>query len=456
MATTADTMKNFFDTMMDTQKQVFDNMKSNAEKFSAPVQQEAKQTWENQQEFFKTWYEKQMGLFNNMTHNQGNWNAANASGQYQDLFNQWMNTQQDLFKNFLETYQKMAGNGMTQMKDFSSMNGMSQDWNQLYTQWTEAMQNSFRNMQGMMSQNVGKDAFSGMLGNMDQFHRFSEMWSPIFKAMQENVFQPSMFNQLFKQDVWKNYMSQMFNLSPEWMKNINSQWNDGQKNWMNQTMDLMAQGMKNANDTFSGMNQFKVPAMFDQMLNAYKDVYGMMEKAAAPMALLVNPSPAKDMAEASARIQHLMVTFQVRNAQMMYHIQETGQKVNEEMMNNWMEKMKEGNFPKSMMDAYTEWLSLSDKLFVKLFESDEYSKLQAELSSTGMKLKKEMDLQIEKSMAHIPVITRSEMDDFYKTVYDLKKRVRDLEREKEAAIEVKVTEEKPAEPTATRSTRKTK
>ena len=62
-----------------------------------------------------------------------------------------------------------------------------------------------------------------------------------------------------------------------------------------------------------------------------------------------------------------------------------------------------------------------------------------------------MDLQAEKMLGGLPVATRSEMDELYKVIYDLKKEVRQLEKmmeieETETTTEV-VSEE--VKPTAT-------
>src|SRR5690606_1163222 len=75
---------------------------------------------------------------------------------------------------------------------------------------------------------------------------------------------------------------------------------------------------------------------------------------------------------------------------------------------------------------YQEWLNIGDKVFVELFESDEYSQLMAEVSAIQMKLRKEYETQIEKSMSGFPIATKSELDELYKTIYDLKKEVRQL------------------------------
>ena len=61
-------------------------------------------------------------------------------------------------------------------------------------------------------------------------------------------------------------------------------------------------------------------------------------------------------------------------------------------------------------------------------ESDEYSALMGEVSALQLKLRKDMEAQMERALAGIPVATRTELDELYKTIYDLKKEVRQLSR----------------------------
>ncbi len=69
-----------------------------------------------------------------------------------------------------------------------------------------------------------------------------------------------------------------------------------------------------------------------------------------------------------------------------------------------------------------------------------------------MNLRKEINLKLEKSLANVPVATRSEMEEMHKAIYDLKKQVRQLEKMLEMETEV---EETPApKATAKKSTAK--
>jgi phosphate uptake regulator len=81
------------------------------------------------------------------------------------------------------------------------------------------------------------------------------------------------------------------------------------------------------------------------------------------------------------------------------------------------------------MEIYKEFLSVQDKHFITLFETDEYSKLMGEVSAMQLTLKKKIEKQLEKSMKNLPLINRTEMDELYKTIHELKKRINMLEKQ---------------------------
>src|SRR5690606_14187435 len=95
-------------------------------------------------------------------------------------------------------------------------------------------------------------------------------------------------------------------------------------------------------------------------------------------------------------------------------------------------------------------LNIGDKVYVDLFESDAYSKLMAEVSALQLKLRKQMDMQAEKMLSGVPVATRSDLDELYKVIYDLKKEVRQLEK----MLDIE-SEEAPAAKTTASKTSKT-
>jgi polyhydroxyalkanoate synthesis regulator phasin len=190
---------------------------------------------------------------------------------------------------------------------------------------------------------------------------------------------------------------------------------------------------------------------YSSILNNYNNIYSQMMNAVSPFAKLMTPSNDTKGLQEWTKIINDMNVYNIKNAELQHMVYETGMKVMEKIAAATMHKIENGEEVSSMMKLYQDYLNTSDKMYVELFETDEYSKLMAEVSSLKMGLKKAVELQMEKSFVNIPLATRSEMDEVYQTIYDLKKLVRSLE----AKLQTETPASKPTK-TANTTTAKTK
>jgi polyhydroxyalkanoate synthesis regulator phasin len=78
-------------------------------------------------------------------------------------------------------------------------------------------------------------------------------------------------------------------------------------------------------------------------------------------------------------------------------------------------------------DFYNEWVKKNEELLTELFGSEEFSKLKGEILNISMDVKKHFEKQFENVFGVYPVVFRSEVDELYKTIHDLKKQVKNLE-----------------------------
>lgn len=176
----------------------------------------------------------------------------------------------------------------------------------------------------------------------------------------------------------------------------------------------------------------------------------MMSEAYAPFTKMMTPGQQTQNMLEWQDIANRMAIYNIKNAELQYMMYSQGTKVMDKLAENIMQKIENGVEINSIMALYQEWLNLGDKTFVSLFESDEYSVLMAEVSAMQLKLKKDIELQMEKLFAGIPVATRSEMDELYKTIYELKKQVRQMSK----MMELENEEETEAKTTTRRNTKK--
>jgi len=489
--------KNFVDTIVEAQKQMMDNVTEQTKKF-ANGNNIVKETVEKGSEWYKNWLEGQNNIYTSAKEK-----AADMTGKTQEntdkmteFYQNWMNNQMEMAKQMWEMNMNhmknstqnttvnndpMAAwnntmtnwnnwmNNMNQaaqwkdmMNKFQSANPFanannffsadawkkaSEDWTGMFNQYYEMLNSSFSNMQKDIQNGTTQDAFRNMVNVSEAFTRFSEMWTPFMKSIQDKTFNTEMFKQYANPAIYKDLMDKYFGFMPEqgreYMQNMT--------NMMQQNFAAMNQ------NNVAGYNQMRdmmgnmMPAqsdIFGTMLNNYNSFAKMMTEASSPfMKMMGSDKNAKVMAEWND-IANRMAIYNIKNAELQYMVYTQGAKVMDNLADYIAKKVESGEEINSMMTVYQDWLNIGDKTFVELFESEEYSKIMAEVNAMQLTLRKDVEKQLEKAMVGIPVATRSEMDELYKTIYDLKKQVRELEK----VTVAKIDEETPAEKTATKTT----
>jgi len=100
----------------------------------------------------------------------------------------------------------------------------------------------------------------------------------------------------------------------------------------------------------------------------------------------------------------------------------------EAVMEALAEKSKQGEKIRSVRDLNRLWLESADKVFTEMYASEEYLKAQRELSAAGMSFKLMQQEVVEMVLKGLNLPTRSELDDAYKTLYELRKEVKALKK----------------------------
>lgn len=100
----------------------------------------------------------------------------------------------------------------------------------------------------------------------------------------------------------------------------------------------------------------------------------------------------------------------------------------ETVMETLVEKGKKGEKISSVRELNRLWLDSADKVFTEMYASGEYLKVQAELSKTGMTFRILQHELVEVMLKNMNLPTRSELDDAYKTLYELRKEVKALKK----------------------------
>lgn len=352
------------------------------------------------------------------------------------MMNPSNNPAADMMKNMMNMFNMQSNNPMM---NFDNMKNMMNMFNMGNSMMNNDFMKNWSNMfsaQGnpMMNNEMMKNWMS--MFNNNQFGDFAKYFQHMFNAEGNSFMNNDMMKKWMEMfshnqfaDFGKNFQN-MFNMNNNMMNN------DMMKNWMNMfnmQNNPMADMMKKMME-MNGMNSNPMMSMFNnhdafgKMMHMYNNMSSSVEHMFGPMFRMMTPGNQKDNVALTNSIFNKWNQYNIKNAEMQYLTYNAGVKAMNKIAQTFQEKLAKGEEFKGMNAFYTEWLNTSDKVFVELFESDEFSKVQAEVASLTHNLKKEVEQLMEVMMKNVPVITRTEMDETYKTIYDLNKRVKDIER----------------------------
>jgi class III poly(R)-hydroxyalkanoic acid synthase PhaE subunit len=128
-----------------------------------------------------------------------------------------------------------------------------------------------------------------------------------------------------------------------------------------------------------------------------------------------------------------LAVFLARNTAFQYKIYITGIEAMEKVLESVAQKIRNGEEIKTFEEFFDLWIDVSERKFFEVFRTEEFSLMQGELLDSSLNVRRHFQKLMELYLFDLPVALRSEMDDLYRTVYDLKKKVRNLEKQLNAA-----------------------
>lgn len=99
--------------------------------------------------------------------------------------------------------------------------------------------------------------------------------------------------------------------------------------------------------------------------------------------------------------------------------------------------LQEGKVLTTFREFYDFWYGVTEEVLLELLNTDEFARIFGDFSDKYSKYMIATNKVYERMLSTLPIPTKTDMDSLYKTVYDLRKDVRDLRRELNAMKETK-------------------
>ena len=436
------------DNMMDAQATAMNTWMDSAKKFQTAFT--SGNPISDSQNMYKDMMDKQAAMFNGMQANGANPFMTNPIMANPFTTNPFMNSNtkpEEFFKNWYS--QQM--NGAKQMADFNqsvynsainfgktandinnSYSTMNNAWTNIYNSWMGTMNTSYDSFSNTMTNPFNKDMFKNMFEGNQMTMKIQEMFQPMLKAIQNNDFSMETWKNINNTENYKKMTEQVFG---SFFNNASLK-------------DLFEGSTKQLQDFFVNQNglgkeyveQMKnmttqFPEMFSGNSEQMKDLYAKMNnvfgKTFEPLLKLSKTGKEKENIEATIALMDKVTEFSVKQSELQSQLYKTMQSSMEELAKETQEKYKDlqsGTFtPPTANDMYNEWVKRNEKMFADLFATDEFSKVKGEALNLSMDVKKHFEKQFENVFEQYPITFKSEMEEVYKTMHDLKKTVKDLQ-----------------------------
>lgn len=118
------------------------------------------------------------------------------------------------------------------------------------------------------------------------------------------------------------------------------------------------------------------------------------------------------------------VRYNVALAQYFAPFYQSGMHATEKIFERLSEFRGKEVTPETFREFYRTWWTINEDVYNQMFRSEEFTKLLGEVLREGLLLKKQLDELSDEIVQFTNLPTKQEMDEVYRTIYDLRKEVR--------------------------------
>ncbi len=421
----------FIDNLIETQATVMNNWMDSTKKIQSAITS-GNITTEGQA-IYKEWLDKQTSLLGGMQSTAAK-AFANNENKPEEFFKNWYNQQLNNVKQLTDfnqsVYSSISNFGKPANDYMNTFNTVNTAWTNIYNSWVNTLNTSYDAYSKSFNSPFNKDVFKNIFESNQVYLKAQEIFQPVIKAIQANDFSAETWKNIYNVENYKKITEQIFgNLYnnaniKEVYDNATKQVHDFFNNQNNLSKEYFQQiqGMsKEFPQLFSGN--------FDKLKELYSEVNTVFGKTFEPILKLVNPGKEKENIEASIALMDKVAEYSIKQNELQHFLFNSTQKSLETVAKQYSEKYKNakpGEVP-TYTEIYNDWVKVNEQILSELFATEEFSKIKAETLGLSMDVKKQFEKQFENIFENYPVVFRSEIEELYKTIYDLKKTIKDLQ-----------------------------
>ena len=343
-----------------------------------------------------------------------------------NYFDNWLKSQERAFGALTEMTQKFQQS----LQGFGGSGGGMQGFGgfqDLYTSWTTSVLNAMQKG-GNADIPLVKELLGKTLTGSNAYMKLYEMWTLLFKTIQEKGASPDFFKHMSDPAKYKEILDQIFGFDPTAAFKITDQ-----ASKLFETLAGSSQGFTKTWMDASDKTLKSFPHMMEGHPEEFMKIFHTLFSAfdsTAGRAFHV-PAVGKDREKIELILRSLddLSVYLARKTEYEHMMYVTGTGAFEKIIATVADKVGKGEEIKRFDEFFDLWIDVSENTYYALFQTEDFSKKQGELLDASLNVRQHFFKLMELYLFDFPIVVRSEMDDLYKTVHDLKRKVRNLEKQ---------------------------
>lgn len=457
----------FFEAWLETQKQLTESWTESNRKLQDSVK--TGDAMKDGMTIYKEWLEKQAEitkaasekatttLKTQVAEQTDAFKNGTTSANVSEIYNNWVNAQREQMNKAMGNFQNLsspftannpfannpfAPNSMKQMQDFqqqwwNNSQSMFNQSNQFAQPWT----NSFQNWGKGLNNDTVKEAWGNMTNVSAAYAKFYEMWAPMLKSMQNNTFSNESFKNIFNPESFKEMMDRSISqVAPVQMKDLYTQFQSWSEMTSNYNKHLYEQFAGSIPENMKTLTPFLL--FGNDANNTSNNAFAVYQRSISPLLRLFNPGKETELNDLMSGMMEKVSVYGQKLSELQQTMYTTGAKTWETFMFENAEELKKGTDLSNIQEVFQKWVNKNEASMLELYKTDAFSKIQGELLDLSLDIKQRSEKVGETLLQPLPIMLRSEGDELYTTIYELRKRISQLE--KQNGTEANVAEAKPS------------
>lgn len=337
---------------------------------------------------------------------------------------------ENFMENFFDSQKKALDSWSNMMMPSDKKSDSSEDTSPLnmFNQWNKFNENFFESIMNYSKDNPVYDTYTKMYSGINSYSTLFEIW----KDMQNKFTNSSTFNPNSFMDLWKNQYNELIKntFSPALPQKFQKIFKDSLEIY-NSHIENSTSFFRPWTENYMTLNDLYTKSImgdassFVEWTKLYKDNY---EKSFGKFFDMPTFGLNRNNFEVNLKSMESYINYLTTSSEFSSTLYKVAYETMENILNESYELMKESNETKSFKEFYEFWWKKNEEAYTKLFSTDDFSKLLAHVVDSSMNFKKDFDQLLEQQFSFLPFPLKSDLNSLYKTVYDLKKQVRELSK----------------------------